>query len=309
MSTKRCGFIAIVGLPNAGKSTLTNALVGAKVSIATRRVQTTRHKIRGIICEDDAQLVFIDTPGIFEPTKNLEKAMVKAALSTINDVDVVLVVVDTPALKYNREEVERLITRVQDAKVPFAIVLNKIDMFASAQESLPLIESFSAKFKPDHVFPVSALKKNNVASIKEVLTKTVPEGPWMYPEDQLSDQPEQIMAEEISRKYLMEQLGQELPYQLMVQTDKFQRREKKIKGKPANDIVLHQNIIVGRASHKKMVIGAKGDKLKNLGTVIRGELKKFFGCDVHLFLNVKVDPKWRDKRDYYDYLGLEFPSD
>ncbi|USO01453.1 MAG: GTPase Era [Alphaproteobacteria bacterium] len=304
----KCGFVAIVGLPNAGKSTLTNALVGAKVSIATRRVQTTRHKIRGIICVDKAQLVFIDTPGIFDPTKNLEKAMVKAALSSIYDVDCVLVVVDTPLLKHTKAEVDTLITRVQNAKIPFAIVLNKIDALNTAQDVLPLIAYYADTYQATHVFPVSARKEDNVENLKKTLIEMIPEGPWMYPEDQLSDQPEQLMAEEITRKYLIEQLGQELPYQLMVQTEKFVRRTKKIKTATVSDITIHQNIVVGREPHKKMVIGSKGEKLKGLGLIIRRELKNFLGCEVHLFLNVKVDPKWRDKRDYYDYLGLDFPA-
>jgi GTP-binding protein Era len=292
----KAAFITIIGAPNAGKSTLLNALVQAKVSIISPKVQTTRFRLRGIRTIDETQLVFIDTPGIFTPKKRLDKAMVQAAWSGVEDADQILLLVDVAGGV--TEEVQRIVKGLEAVKRPVVLVLNKIDKI-SKDKLFVLTQELSAMRDFAKVFMVSALKKDGVADLEAYLVANAPESIWFYPEDQLTDIHERLFAAEITREKLFRQLHQELPYSLVVETESWEYSKK-------GGIKIHQVIYVEREAHKKMILGKGGAKIKSISERARKELSTLLGEEVHLFLFVKVREKWKENPELYRMMGLEF---
>jgi GTP-binding protein Era len=293
----RCGFIAIIGAPNAGKSTLVNALVGAKVSIVSHKVQTTRMPIRGIAIEGQSQLVFIDTPGIFKPRRRLDRAMVHAAWGGAGDADLVVVLVD--AAKAASEEVDGILGKLQDLKTKPLLALNKIDR-VKKEQLLELAQEFNARIAFDATFMISALNGYGVADLKRHLAATVPLGPWHYPADEISDAPLRLMASEITREKIYARLHEELPYQATVETTDW--KEKK------DGVRIEQTIYVARDSQRSIVLGKGGSMIKQLSMQSRKELSEILEKPVHLFLFVKVREGWEDDPERYREQGLEFPK-
>ncbi len=296
----RCGVIAIIGTPNAGKSTLVNALVGAKVTIVSRKVQTTRVQIRGIAMEGTAQLVLIDTPGIFAPKRRLDRAMVASAWAGAVDADRVLLLID--AAKGIDEEVESLVTRLAAHVKSLILVLNKVDRVEDKSRLLALVDALSKHLDLERVFMVSALTGDGVGELKRYLAERVPEGPWLYPEDELSDIPMRQLAAEVTREKIYDMLHDELPYQMTVETDSWKElRDKSVR--------VEQTIFVTRDSHKAMVLGKGGQTVKRISQASRTELTEIAGVPVHLFLFVKVREGWDRDPARYREMGLEFPED
>jgi GTP-binding protein Era len=294
----RCGFIAVIGAPNAGKSTLVNALVGAKVAIVSRKVQTTRMPLRGIAVEGRSQLVFIDTPGIFAPRRRLDRAMVDAAWGGAGDADQVLLVVD--AAKGVDEDVERILGRLRNVAPPPLLALNKIDRVRKA-ELLELAAKLNAQVPFAATFMISALQGDGVADLKAHLARSVAPGPWHYPEDEISDAPFRVLAAEITRERIYDRLHDELPYQTAVETTQWQEQK--------NGIRIEQTVLVERESQKRIVLGKGGSMIKQLSTEARKELSRVLERPVHLFLFVKVREAWGDDPERYRDLGLTFPKD
>jgi len=296
---QRCGFIAVIGAPNAGKSTLVNALVGAKVSIVSRKVQTTRVPLRGIAVEGDTQLVFIDTPGLFAPRRRLDQAMVDAAWGGAKDADLVVLVVD--AAKGLDEDLERILARLKDAKTPLLAVLNKVDRVAAKEKLLALAQALEqhAPFAAIHM--ISALSGDGVADLKADLAARMPEGPWHYPADDLSDAPLRILAAEITREKIFNRLHDELPYATTVETTSWQERKDR-------SVRIEQTIFVTRAGQKAIVLGKGGQTIKQISTEARVELAQILERKVHLFLFVKVREGWQDDPERYREMGLELPK-
>jgi GTP-binding protein Era len=294
----RCGFAALIGAPNAGKSTLINRLVGAKVSIVSRKVQTTRMLVRGIVIEGDAQIVLVDTPGIFAPRRRLDRAMVSSAWSGAGDADVVALLVD--ARKGVDAEVTAILAELTRVRATKLLVLNKIDtveppklleLAAALNEALPFAETFM----------ISALRGHGVEKLRRELGRRVPAGPWLYPEDQISDAPLRSLAAEITREKIFERLHDELPYQSTVETELW-------KDLPDGSARIEQTIYVMREGHKKIVIGENGRTLKAIGTAARAEIASAIEQKVHLFLFVKVRENWQNDPERYREMGLEFPK-
>lgn len=296
----RCGFIAVIGAPNAGKSTLVNQMVGAKVSIVSHKVQTTRVPMRGIAIESNSQLVFIDTPGIFRPKRRLDRAMVQAAWGGAQDADIVVLLVD--AAKGIEEDLERILAKLVDAPHPKILVLNKVDRVADKDRLLPLIAKLSEKQKFDRVFLISALDGNGVADLKRYLADKMPSGPWHYPEDEISDAPLRMLAAELTREKIYEFLHEELPYSTTVETTDW-------KAFKNGSVRVEQTIYVERDSQKAIVLGKGGQTIKNISSRSRSELAKILEHDVHLFLFVKVRENWGSDPERYREMGLEFPKD
>ena len=295
----RCGFVALIGAPNAGKSTLLNALVGSKVTIVSHKVQTTRALIRGIAIENKSQLIFVDTPGIFSPKRRLDRAMVTTAWSGAHEADLVAVLID--ARKGLDEEAEALMARLAEVKGPKILILNKIDLIPrDALLLLTKIANEKAKF--ESTFMISALKGDGVADLKTWLAERMPLGPWLYPADQMSDAPMRQLAAEITREKLFERLHQELPYHSTVETEQW----KELRG---GDIRIEQTIYVERESQRKIVIGKGGQALKAIGESARREIADITEQKVHLFLFVKVREGWGDDPERYRAMGLEFPKE
>ena len=294
----RCGFIAVIGAPNAGKSTLVNALVGAKVSIVSHKVQTTRMPIRGIAIEDKSQLVFIDTPGIFKPRRRLDRAMVHAAWGGAGDADLVVVLID--AAKGVSEEVEAILGKLKDAKTKPLLALNKIDR-VKKEQLLEQAGDLNARVPFSATLMISALNGSGVADLKRYLASHVPPGPWHYPADEISDAPLRLMASEITREKIYERLHQELPYQATVETTDW--KEKK------DGVRIEQTIFVARDSQRSIVLGKGGSMIKQLSTQARKELSEILEKPVHLFLFVKVREGWEDDPERYREQGLDFPKD
>lgn len=295
----RCGFVALIGAPNAGKSTLLNALVGSKVTIVSHKVQTTRALIRGIAIENKSQLIFVDTPGIFSPKRRLDRAMVTTAWSGAHEADLVAVLID--ARKGLDEEAEALMARLAEVKGPKILILNKIDLIPrDALLLLTKIANEKAKF--ESTFMISALKGDGVADLKSWLAERMPLGPWLYPADQMSDAPMRQLAAEITREKLFERLHQELPYHSTVETEQW----KELRG---GDIRIEQTIYVERESQRKIVIGKGGQTLKAIGESARREIADITEQKVHLFLFVKVREGWGDDPERYRAMGLEFPKE
>jgi GTPase len=295
----RCGFVALIGAPNAGKSTLINTLVGAKVSIVSRKVQTTRALIRGIVIEGAAQLVFMDTPGIFAPRRRLDRAMVMTAWSGAHDADLVVLLID--AKKGIDEEADAILPRLADIKRPKVLVLNKVDL-VDKPTLLALAQAIAAKAAFDATFMLSALSGDGVADLTGWLGAHAPVGPWHYPEDQMSDAPLRSLAAEITREKLFNRLHQELPYQATVETDVW----KELRG---GDVRIEQTIYVERESQRKIVLGKGGATIKAIGAQARREIAELTEQKVHLFLFVKVREGWGDDPERYRQMGLEFPTE
>ena len=290
----RCGFIALVGAPNAGKSTLLNALVGAKVSIVTHKAQTTRAQIRGVVTEGDAQLVFIDTPGIFAPKRRLDRAMVEAAWTGAGDADLVALIVD--AERGVTPEVEALLAGLENVRHPRVLILNKID--AVKHESLlALSQTINERLRFEATFMLSALKGSGVRDFLDWAIAHIPPGPWHFPEDQLTDLTLALTAAEVTREKLFLRIHDEIPYNATVETEKFTIQKD-------GSYRIDQVVYVTRDTHKKIVLGAGGQTIKAIGAEARRELMEIFEVPVHLFLFVKVREKWADDPERYSEMGL-----
>ena len=292
----RAGFVAIIGAPNAGKSTLVNALVGQKVAIVSPKAQTTRARLMGIAIEDNAQILLVDTPGIFEPRRRLDRAMVAAAWTGAKDADLILLVIDAAA-GANRE-VERIIGSLKDRRQPLFVVLNKIDLVKKAA-LLGISSAVAGRLDPEKLFMVSAAEGDGVADLKSALAEAMREGPWLYPEDEVSDATDRMIAAELTREQMVNRLHQELPYATAVETESWEDR-------PDGSTVINQQIIVERDSQKAIVIGKGGRQLKAIGAAARAEITQHLGRPVHLFLHVKVEPRWGEDRSLYREIGLEW---
>ncbi len=295
----RCGFVALIGAPNAGKSTLLNALVGSKVTIVSRKVQTTRALIRGIALEGKAQLIFVDTPGIFAPKRRLDRAMVMTAWTGAHDADLVGLLID--ARKGLDEEAEAILDRLAAVRQPKLLILNKIDMVAK-ETLLMLAKAANDKATFEATFMISALKGDGVADLKAWLAARVPAGPWLYPPEQMSDAPLRQLAAEITREKLFERLHQELPYHATVETEVWKELRK-------GDIRIEQTVYVERESQRKIVLGKGGQTIKAIGEAARREIAELAEAKVHLFLFVKVREGWGEDPERYRAMGLEFPKD
>ncbi|WP_213286471.1 GTPase Era [Bradyrhizobium sp. sGM-13] len=295
----RCGFVALIGAPNVGKSTLVNALVGSKVTIVSRKVQTTRALIRGIVIEDNAQIILVDTPGIFLPKRRLDRAMVSTAWSGAHDADLVCVLLDAKA--GIDEEADAILNKLATVAHPKILVLNKIDLIPR-EKLLALAQAANERMKFEHTFMISALSGDGVADLRKTLAKSVPPGPFHYPEDQMSDAPLRHLAAEITREKIYRQLHQELPYQSTVETDSWTERKDK-------SVRIEQTIFVERESQRKIVLGKGGATIKSIGAESRKEIAEIVGVPVHLFLFVKVRENWGDDPDRYREMGLEFPKE
>ncbi len=295
----RCGFVALIGAPNAGKSTLVNALVGSKVTIVSRKVQTTRALIRGLVIEDDAQIILVDTPGIFAPRRRLDRAMVATAWSGAHDADIVCVLLD--ARKGIDEEADAILARLSGVARPKLLILNKVDL-VQRDSLLALAKAANERVAFAETFMVSALTGDGVADLRRALARMLPPGPFHYPADQMSDVPMRHLAAEITREKIYNALHQELPYQSTVETESW----KEMKGGAAR---IEQTIYVERESQRKIVLGKGGQTIKAIGAAARAELAEIVGAPVHLFLFVKVREGWGDDPERYREMGLEFPRE
>ncbi|GJD48231.1 GTPase Era [Methylobacterium crusticola] len=293
----RAGFVALIGVPNAGKSTLLNNLVGAKVSIVSRKVQTTRALVRGIALEGRSQIVLVDTPGIFAPKRRLDRAMVTSAWSGAADADAVCLLVD--ARRGVDEEVDALLGRLPDLRRPKFLVLNKIDLIPR-ERLLDIAQTLNARVAFAHTFMISALTGDGVADLRRALAGLMPPGPWLYPEDQVSDAPLRLLAAEITREKIYDRLHEELPYSSTVETDQWQAR-------PDGSVRIEQTIFVERESQRKIVLGKGGQTIKAIGQAARRDIAEAAETQVHLFLFVKVRENWADDPERYREMGLEFP--
>lgn len=294
----RCGYVALVGAPNAGKSTLLNQLIGAKLSIVSPKVQTTRSRLLGILVEGAAQLILVDTPGIFAPKRRLERAMVAAAWAGAEDADVVVVLVD--AARGVEEDTRRLLDGLKAAGRRAVLALNKIDL-VSPPQLLPLADRLGGEGIFDAIFMISGLGGDGVGDLRRHLAKSVPEGPWLYPEDQLTDLPQRLIAAEVTREQIFLQLHQELPYAVFVETDLWEERED-------GSVKISQTIHVQRDSQKAIVLGKGGRQVKAIGARARAELERMLGRRVHLFLFVRVTENWTEDRERYQAMGLDYES-
>jgi len=291
--------VALIGAPNVGKSTLVNALVGSKVTIVSRKVQTTRALIRGIVVENNAQIILVDTPGIFSPRRRLDRAMVSTAWSGAHDADLVCVLID--AREGIDEEADAILARLAAVQHDKILVLNKIDLVAR-EKLLALAKTANDRLKFAGTFMISALSGDGVGDLRRALAEMLPPGPFHYPEDQMSDAPLRHLAAEITREKIFRQLHQELPYQSTVETDSWTERKDK-------SIRIEQTIFVERESQRKIVLGKGGATIKSIGAEARKEIAEILGQPVHLFLFVKVREDWGDDPDRYREMGLEFPNE
>jgi len=295
----RCGFVALLGAPNVGKSTFVNALVGSKVSIVSRKVQTTRMLVRGIAVEANAQLILIDTPGLFAPKRRLDRAMVSAAWAGAHDADLVALIVD--AKRGVDDETAVILNRLPELRAPKVVILNKIDLLEKPP-LLALAADLNASIPFEATFMVSALTGDGVGDVRAWLAARVPEGPWHYPADQLSDAPLRQLAAEITREKLYDRLHQELPYASTVETDRWTELKD-------GSVRIEQTIFVERESQRKIVVGKRGQALKAVGAEARREIAELIEAPVHLFLFVKVREDWANDPERYREMGLEFPQD
>ncbi|NJL08916.1 MAG: GTPase Era [Methylacidiphilales bacterium] len=296
----RCGFVALIGAPNAGKSTLVNALVGAKVAIVTHKVQTTRALVRGIAMEGAAQIVLIDTPGIFAPRRRLDRAMVTTAWSGAADADLVCLLVD--ARRGLDPEIETILEKLAGVRQPRVLVLTKVDVVAEKPKLLELAAELNRRMAFEATFMVSAATGSGIDEMRSWLAQRVPEGPWHYPEDQVSDAPLRSLAAEITREKLTLRLHEELPYQSTVETTSWQTR-------PDGSARIEQTIFVERESQRKIVLGKGGETIKAISMSARKEIEEAVEAKVHLFLFVKVRENWSDDPERYREMGLEFPRE
>jgi len=295
MST-RFGSVAVVGAPNAGKSTLVNALVGQKVAIVTPKAQTTRTRLMGIAIAGEAQLLLLDTPGIFEPKRRLDRAMVAAAWGSAQDADLIALVID--AASGITRGVGALLDRLKERAEARILVLNKVDLVRK-EALLTLAAQCRERVEFEDIYMISASTGDGVADLKAALAARMPEGPWHFPEDQVSDATDRMMAAEVTREQLYRQLHAELPYASAIETEKYEERKD-------GSVVIHQQILVGRDSQKAIVLGHGGTRIKEIGAAARAELSQMLGRKVHLFLHVKVNPKWEEDRGLYREIGLDW---
>jgi GTP-binding protein Era len=292
----RCGVVAVIGAPNAGKSTLVNQLVGQKVAITSAKAQTTRARVMGIALEGETQIILVDTPGIFEPKRRLDRAMVNAAWEGTTAADAVLLLVDP--IKQRRHELMPLIEALQGRPEKKLLVLNKVD--ASPKEKLlQLAQEFAGLADFAEVFFVSALTGDGVPQLKAHLAAQMPQGPWHYPEDQVSDASERLLAAEVTREQLYRQLHDELPYDSAVRHEQYLTRKD-------GSVEIHQQIVIARDSQKGIVLGKQGTRLKAIGEAARAELAAILGVEVHLYLHVRVDENWSENREIYEEMGLDW---
>ncbi|VXC52302.1 GTPase Era [Sphingomonas sp. AX6] len=291
-----CGLVAVVGAPNAGKSTLVNALVGQKVAIVSPKAQTTRTRLMGIAIEGDTQLLLVDTPGIFEPNRRLDRAMVAAAWEGARGSDAIVLVVD--AKGGLPEKVRTIAERIAERKEPRFLVLNKVDI-ADKPRLLRHAEQLNAHVPFDEIFFVSATTGDGVPELKKALAARMPEGPWHFPEDQVSDATDRMLAAEVTREQLYHQLHAELPYSAAVTTEQYKERED-------GSVEIHQQILVERDTQRAIVLGKGGQRLKEIGSKARADLAAIMGVRVHLYLHVKVSPKWQEDKSLYRDIGLDW---
>jgi len=293
---QKCGFVAVVGPPNAGKSTLSNALVGQKVAIVTQKAQTTRMRLRAVVMHNEAQIILVDTPGIFEPKQRLDRAMVNEAWLGIDDADEVLLVLDAAHAK--SPETAIALERLSTSKKPVSLVLNKIDTVAR-DTLLGIVQKLNEIVAFKDTFLISALSGDGLQRLKDTLGARMPEGPWLYPEDQAADIPSLLLASEITREKLFLRLHQELPYALTVETEKWEPRKD-------GSVRIEQTVFVRRDGQKAIVLGKGGKAIKDIGAESRKELEEIFDCRVHLFLFVKVRKNWQEDPERYRVLGLDY---
>lgn len=296
MTENTCGFVAVIGPPNAGKSTLSNALVGQKVSIVTQKAQTTRMRLRAVVLHESAQIILVDTPGIFAPKQRLDRAMVNEAWQGVEDADMILLVLD--AARPLDDESEAILDNLENTKKPVALVLNKVDMLAK-EDLLARVHELNLRASFIDTFLVSALTGDGLDVLKQALARNMPTGPWLYPEDQAADVPSALLAAEITREKMFLRLHQELPYELTVETDKWKR------GKDGS-IRIEQTVFVARDGQKAIVLGKGGQTIKEIGAQSRLDLEDAFQCRVHLFIFVKVRKNWQDDPERYRVLGLDY---
>lgn len=294
--TSKCGVVAVIGAPNAGKSTLVNQMVGQKVAITSAKAQTTRARLLGIALADKTQIILVDTPGIFAPKRRLDRAMVSAAWEGATAADAVLLVVDP--LKKRRHELEPLLEALAKRPERKLLALNKVDK-AAKEPLLELAQELTGKVDFDEVFFISAYTGDGVPELKAHLAGLMPEGEWHYPEDQVSDASERLMAAEITREQLYKQLHDELPYDSAVRPESYLQRGD-------GSVEIRQQIVIGRESQKPIVLGKGGSMIKSIGEAARNELSEVLGVKVHLFLHVKVDEKWADDKEIYEEIGLDW---
>ena len=302
----RCGFTAIIGAPNAGKSTLVNALVGTKVAIVSQKVQTTRMNVRGVAMRGETQIVFVDTPGIFKPRRRLDKAMVAAAWSGAGDADAVVHLVDAAEVSehpmgHAAADTASIIEGLKATDRKAALALNKIDSM-KVEQLLPLAEKLNGEGAYEQIFMISALKGDGLDALGAWCESKMPEGPWLYPADQAADIPSRLLASEITREKIYLRLHDELPYACAVETEKWEERKD-------GSVKIDQIIYVQRDGQKAIVLGKKGQTIKDIGAASRKDLEGIFDRRVHLFLFVKVRADWADKREHYREIGLEYPEE
>ncbi len=294
--THRCGFVAVVGAPNAGKSTIVNALVGQKVAIVSPKAQTTRTRLMGVAMDGETQIVLIDTPGIFAPTRRLDRAMVAAAWNSLDQAEAILVMIDAAAKL--GERAERVLQGIEGRPEKKFLVLNKVDL-TKKDKLLTIATQLNERVKFDETFFISASTGDGVPELKATLAALMPEGHWHFPEDVVSDAPERMLAAEITREQLYRQLHEELPYQSTVETEKFTTR-------PDGSAEIHQQILVARDNQRAIILGHKGERIKEIGSKARAELTELLGRKVHLFLHVKVKANWDEDRGVYRDMGLDW---
>lgn len=292
----RCGLVAVIGAPNAGKSTLVNALVGQKVAIVSAKAQTTRARMLGIALEGETQMILVDTPGIFAPKRRLDRAMVSAAWEGTEAADAVLLMVDP--IKQRRHELEPLLEALANRPEKKILVLNKVDI-AKKEPLLALAQDLAAKVQFAEIYFISALTGDGVPEMKAALAAMMPVAEWMYPEDQVSDASERLLAAEITREQLYRQLHEELPYDSAVRPELYQHR-------PDGSLEIHQQIVVVRDNQRAIVLGKGGSKIKAIGEAARKELSELLGVKVHLFLHVKVEENWSESREVFEEIGLDW---
>ena len=293
MTGTRAGFVAVIGAPNAGKSTLVNALVGQKVAIVSPKAQTTRARLMGIAIDGDTQILLVDTPGIFAPRRRLDRAMVAAAWTGAQDADLILLVIDA-----SEGVKDEILEGLNERRHPLFIVLNKIDL-VKKENLLAVSAELTERLKPEKVFMISASQRDGVPDLKHALEAAMPAGPWLYPEDEVSDATDRMIAAELTREQIVNQLHQELPYATAVETETWEDR-------PDGSTEIRQQILVERDSQKAIVIGKGGRRLKEIGAAARAEIAQHLGRPVHLFLHVKVNPRWDEDRGLYREIGLEW---
>ena len=293
---QRAGLVAVVGAPNAGKSTLVNALVGQKVAIVSPKAQTTRTRLMGIALLGETQVLLVDTPGIFEPRRRLDRAMNAAVWEGAKDADAIALVVDS-SKGFNRA-LEQIVQRIAERREPKILVLNKVDI-TKKDDLLALIAGMNQRIDFTDTFMVSATTGDGVADLKAALAQRMPEGPWLFPEDQVSDATDRMMAAEVTREQLYLKLHAELPYASAIETEKYEERKD-------GSVAIHQQILVGRPTQKAIVLGKGGSMIRQIGEAARTELAELLGRKVHLFLHVKVKPDWEEDRGLYREIGLDW---